>query len=71
MIGWPNGLKKVYQVRPSFAGPERGQVAQQERAAADHGEHRQAAGVSYSKGVLFFGLRIGLIARQAQASQPV
>jgi hypothetical protein len=21
MIGWPNGLKKVCQVRPSFAGP--------------------------------------------------
>jgi hypothetical protein len=20
MIGWPNGLKRVYQVRPSFAG---------------------------------------------------
>src|SRR5262249_21232311 len=23
MIGWPNGLKKVYQVRRSFAGPDR------------------------------------------------
>jgi hypothetical protein len=23
MIGWPNGLKKVYQVRRSFAGPDK------------------------------------------------
>jgi len=22
MIGWPNGLKKVYQARRSFAGPD-------------------------------------------------
>jgi hypothetical protein len=35
MIGWPNGLKKVYQVRLSFAGPECGQTAQQRRGAAD------------------------------------
>jgi hypothetical protein len=32
MIGWPNGLKKVYQVRPSFAGPERGQVLSKDEA---------------------------------------
>jgi len=29
MIGWPNGLKKVCQIRLSFAGPERGEAAQQ------------------------------------------
>jgi hypothetical protein len=32
MIGWPNGLKKVYQIRPSFAGAERGQVAHADEA---------------------------------------
>jgi hypothetical protein len=32
MIGWPNGPKKVCQVRPSFAGPERSQVAQSDES---------------------------------------
>jgi hypothetical protein len=43
MIGWPNGLKKVYQVRLSFAGPECGQAVQQRRGTTDRGEYRQAA----------------------------
>jgi hypothetical protein len=44
MIGWPNGLKKVYQVRLSFAGPECDQAVQQRRGATHRGEYREVAG---------------------------
>ena len=43
----------------------------EDRGAADCGEYRQPAGAPYSLKVLFFGLRAGLVARQAQAPQTV